>query len=431
MDSTDRTPAVTLDLTQPSYYRMSPFISITVVIVAVIGWMIGMTTIYAYDHLDYVRSHWNTEKCKPMGGLLLGGQDNLKECVKPILGQVVGTATAPLSYGALGLTNIFVDITQSMQQLRGMFDYLRVALTNITREIFGRIVNLMIPIQSMMLAMRDMLARMYAVFSTALYMGLATILTMKKVLEMILTFVIVILISLAALIILMWIFPFSWAVAASFTAIFVSISVPLVMFAAAVGKVTDLGIPKIPGKPHVCFDKYTRVMLLAENHIVPIYKLKLGDVLQDGSVVVSTLKLEKGKDVDMYYLNGVLVSGTHLVRHYTTWIPVSMHPEAIEIPVYPRKTLYCINTSSGRIRLANNEFTDWNEMLDIDFTYTKKHTPVELESGKWVPIQDIQLGDVLQNGKRVTGCVKFCSAECPEDETFDERKTKYYHLYTK
>jgi hypothetical protein len=160
---------------------------------------------------------------------------------------------------------------------------------------------------------------------------------------------------------------------------------------------------------------------VAEKGIVPIYKLRLGDILHDGSMVVSKLKLDKG-DAEMYYLNGVLVSGTHLVRHKMTWTPVSMHPQSIEIPGYPRKTIYCINTSSGRIRLANNEFTDWNEMLDLDFTYTKKHTRVELASGISVPIQDIQLGDVLQNGKRVTGLVK----------TFTHRKTKkYYHLYTK
>jgi hypothetical protein len=418
--------------TVPPYFRMSPFFSILVAIVAVIGWMIGMTTIYAYDHLDYVRSHWNTEKCKPTG-LLLGGQDNLHECVKPILGQVVGKATAPLSYGALGLTTIFVDITQALQQLRGMFDFLRVSLANITREIFGRIVNLMIPIQSMMLTLRDMFARMYAVFSTALYMGLATILTMKKVLEMILTFVIIILISLAALIIVMWIFPFSWAMAATFTAIFVSISIPLVMFAAAVGKVTDLGIPKIPSKPHVCFDKYTKFRLAPtredpDGSIVPIYKLKLGDVLQDGSVVVSKMKLDKG-DADMYSLNGVLVSGTHLVKHKMTWIPVSMHPQAVELPVYTRKTIYCLNTSSGRIRLAKNEFTDWNEMLDIDFTYTKKHSPVELANGMLVPIQEVRLGDVLQNGMQVTGCVK--TFYLKGNLVATRRKTKYYHLYTK
>jgi hypothetical protein len=421
----------------PPYYRMSPFVSIIVVIVALVGWMIGMTTLYAYDHLDYVRSHWNTEKCKPTG-LLVGGQDNLHECVKPILGEVVGKATAPLSYGALGLTTIFVDLTQALQQLRGMFDYLRVSLTNITREIFGRIVNLMIPLQTMMLTMRDIVARMYAVFATALYMGVATIMTMKKVLEMILTFVIIILISLAALIILMWIFPFSWAMAATFTAIFVSISIPLVMFAAAVGKVTDLGIPKIPSKPHVCFDKYTKFRLArkyeGEDHdeadplVVPIYKLKLGDVLQDGSVVVSKMKLEKG-DAEMYYLNGVLVSGTHLVKHKMTWIPVSMHPQAIELPVYRRKTIYCINTSSGRIHLENNEFTDWNEMLDVDFIYIKKHSKVELSNGLLVPIQDVRLGDVLQNGRRVTGCVKtyFLKGNLVRPKG----KMKYYHLYTK
>jgi len=142
-------------LQPPTYVRLSPFFSICLVIVVMVGWLIGMTTLYTYDHLDYVKAHWNTEKCKPTG-LMIGGQNNLHECIKPILGQVVGKATAPLSYGALGLTTIFLDLTKGLQMLRGMFDYLRVSMMNITRDIFGRLTNLMIPIQTMMITLRDM-----------------------------------------------------------------------------------------------------------------------------------------------------------------------------------------------------------------------------------------------------------------------------------
>jgi hypothetical protein len=378
-------------------------------------------------NLDYIRSHWNTEKCKP-AGIMIGGQENLNECIKLVLKDVVGKSTMPLTYGTLALTQIFLDLTKAVQQLRVMFDYLRVSLTNITREIFGRIVALLIPLQSMFITVKDMFSRLYAVFATSLYMGIATILTMKKVLEMILTFVIVILISLASLIIVMWIFPFSWGIAAAFTAIFVSISIPLVMFAAAVGKVTDLGIPKIPSKPHVCFDKYTK-MSLYDNTIKPIYKIKIGDMLQDGSIVVSKIKLQRDNST-MYYLNGILVTGTHLVKYQDTWIPVSFHPNSIELISYKRKTLYCVNTSSGIIRIFNNVFTDWNEMLDDDFTYIMKNTPIQLCGGDIIPIQDVKLGYVLNSGKVVTGFVKTVNLDYLNCPTIKNNE-KYYHLYTK
>lgn len=409
------------------YFRLSPFISIFVTIVGIILWIAAVSTIYAYMNLDYIRSHWNTEKCKP-SGIMIGGKENLDECVKSVLKEVVGKSTLPLTYGSLALSQIFLDLSKGVQQLRVMFDYLRVSITNITKEIFGRIVALMIPLQSMFITVKDMFARLYAVFATSLYMGLATILTMKKVLEMILTFVIVILISLAALIVIMWIFPFSWAIAATFTAIFVSISVPLVMFAAAVGKVTDLGIPKIPAKPHVCFDKYTKLVLY-DNTIKPIYKIKIGDVLQDGSIVLSKLKLRKDYSV-MYYLNGILVSGTHLVKYNNTWIPVSFHPKAIELISYKRKNLYCLNTSSGFIHIMGNLFTDWNEMLEDDFTYIVKNTPIELYGGDIIPVQNVKLGYVLSSGKVVTGFVKTINLDYSNRTNIKDYE-KYYHLYTK
>jgi hypothetical protein len=405
---------------------MSPFISILLVILLMVGWIAAVGTIYAYLQIDYVRAHWNTEKCKP-AGLFIGGRENIKECIKPVIGKVVSEATSPLAYGSLALTQVFLDLSKGVQQLRMMFDYIRVSFANITRDIFGRIVALMIPLQAMFITVKDIFARLYAVFATAIYMGLATILTMKKVLEMLLTFVIVILISLAALIIVMWIFPFSWAVAAAFTAIFVSISVPLAMFVAQVGRVTDLGIPRIPAKPHVCFDKYTKIS--CECGVTkPIYKIKVGDVLADGSMVTAKLKLARGDSV-MYLLNGVMVTGTHVVKYKHTWIPVSTHPQSVSVLNYKRDTIYCINTTSGVIKMSYDVYTDWNEMLPDDFTYNQENSPVKLKTGQLVPMQCILLGDVLANGEVVTGIVKTLYTGEPLHRL--DRKIKYYHLYTK
>jgi hypothetical protein len=387
--------------------------------------MILTSVIYAYAHLDYIREHWQEEKCKPLG-ILIGGNKNLNECIKPILGGVVNETTAPLTYSTLVLSNLFLDLSKAVQQLRMMFDYIRVSVTNIAKDIIARIANLLIPLQTMFITIKDMFARLQAVFTTALYVALATILAMKKVLEMILTFVIVILIALAALIIIMWIFPFSWGVAAAFTAIFVSISIPLVMFASVVGKVTDLGIPKIPSKPHVCFDKYTQIKCV-DKSTKPIYKIKLGDMLEDGSIVTSTIKVAIG-DAAIYYLNGVLVTGSHLVKYYTTWIPVSLHPLAIKIPKYKRKKVYCLNTTSGLLKIGGNVFTDWDEMLDSDFTYNKKNTPIEMINDEIVPIKYVDIGDVLKDGSVVTGLVKTTFME--EKGSF-KKQEKYYHIYTK
>jgi hypothetical protein len=410
------------------YFRLSPFISVVLVISIIIVWILATALIYVGINIDYIRKNWQQEKCKPIG-ILIGGKENLNECVKPVLGGVVGEATSPLTYGTLVLTRLFLDLSNAVQTLRVMFDYIRVSVTNITREILARIVNLMIPLQSMFITIRDMFARLQAVFATSIYVGLATILAMKKVLELILTFVIIILIALAALIIMMWIFPFSWAVAAAFTAIFVSISIPLVLFVSVVGKVTDLGIPKIPKKPHVCFDKHTNIKCL-DNSTKPIYKIKIGDILADGSSVISTLKLDIGESV-MYYLNGVLVTGSHLVQYHSTWIPVSFHPLAIMMPTYKRKKIYCLNTTSGKIRIGGNIFTDWDEMLDSDFTYNDKNTQIELIGGEIHPIKNIMVGDVLRNGKVVTGIAKtLFIGKINENDSYEKNK-KYYHLYTK
>jgi hypothetical protein len=160
-----------------------------------------------------------------------------------------------------------------------------------------------------------------------------------------------------------------------------------------------------------------------DNSIIPIYKIKIGDILKDGSCVVSTIKLDVGESI-MYYLNGILVTGSHLVKYQSTWIPVSFHPLAIMIPNYKRKYIYCLNTSSGIIQIGETIFTDWDEMLDSDFTYNKKNTQIKLINGENIPIKKIKIGEVLITGESVTGIVKtLCTSKM--------NNKKYYHLYTK
>jgi hypothetical protein len=387
-------------LPKPPYYYQPIVISVSYILIFVTVWIIIIGYVNALMLKDKITKDWENERCK--SGIFIGGKDNLNFCIKQILSGVISKSTFPLTYGANELTTFYGGLAQQLQSVRNMFAYIRASVSNIIRDILGRTMGVLIPIQTLFITVNDIFSRAVAVFATGMYMGIATILTMKKILETILTFVIVILISLAALIVVMWIFPFTWASAILFTTIFVSISVPLLMFVKTVSKVTDLGVPSIPKKPHVCFDKYTAISLRNGGHI-PIYKIKLGHQLIDGSIVTAKFKLSASK-CNMYYLNGVFVTGTHLVKWKSTWIPVSKHPDSITIPNYHKPYVYCINTTSKIIQIGEMIFTDWDEMLDEDFRRMFPHSTIELIDGT-KRVKDVNIGDMLQNGTTVTGIV--------------------------
>jgi hypothetical protein len=106
----------------------------------------------------------------------------------------------------------------------------------------------------------------------------------------------------------------------------------------------------------LCFDPSTPVILNTKLSI-PMKHLKPGDVLHTGETVTSVYKVD-GRDVEMYYLEGVIVSGSHKVKFQDHFVEVRKHPLAIQIQL-KFEYLSCLNTDTHRIHLHGVEFLDF------------------------------------------------------------------------
>ena len=103
------------------------------------------------------------------------------------------------------------------------------------------------------------------------------------------------------------------------------------------------------------------------------------DVLIDRSIVTSKIKV-LSKDLIMYELNGIIISGCHIVKYDNKWIAVYDHPEAIKLNYYDEPYLYCLNTTSKIIRLNTMEFADWDEVYGDNLEVLLKQTNIKNET---------------------------------------------------
>jgi hypothetical protein len=198
--------------------------------------------------------------------------------------------------------------------------------------------------------------------------------------------------------------------------------------------------------------------------------VKIGDVLSDGGVVTSAFKLTSDKE-SMYMINRVIVSGSHSIKYNNKWIKVSSHPDSQKMIDYDKPYLYCINTSTKRIVLDEMVFIDWDEIYDdvekkLRSVYEDKYTGGQEDSldfvnkyfsggfdGKTIIsmngnhtskyIEDVQVGDMLQNNVEVYGIVEIDAKKIENKDNiigvnnsqgclggkFSENKL--YHLLTK
>ena len=157
-----------------------------------------------------------------------------------------------------------------------------------------------------------------------------------------------------------------------------------------------------------------------------ISEIKVGDILLNNNEVTAVIKVET-QGSTMYYLDGVYVSDTHKIFYYGKWITIREHPDSIKLFEYNEPYLYCLNTTNKIIQIKNYLFTDWDEVYnnDIDIlkqnaiisikNYTDIHTKldggfyksteIKLQNNLYKNIQDIKIGDVLENGEKVYGLV--------------------------
>jgi hypothetical protein len=174
----------------------------------------------------------------------------------------------------------------------------------------------------------------------------------------------------------------------------------------------------------LCFDENTQIQTLVG--MKAMKDVTIGDRLAGNLSTVTSIYLMDGTDVQMYSLGDILVTGSHKVKHKGKFIRVDKHPNAKKSKK-ESKRLVCLNTTSHRISIKNYEFLDFVETDDstfIDFKnkyietiyngISSEHeygertglfagTKISLKDGLTKPIQDIRIGDVLDNNDVIKG----------------------------
>jgi hypothetical protein len=446
--------------------------SIIMFIVLLIVLFVAVSYSTIMKNIQPIKDDWPNQRCKPQvlpfAGLINKPDnastveftgDNFAYCMQNILTNITGYALEPITYMTHSIKELFSAITEVVQYIRVMLASIRNNMINIAQEVLGRIANIMAPIQQILIAFKDSMGKVQGVLTAGLYTSLGAYYALKALLGAIAQFIITILIVLSALILAMWIIPFTWPVAISMTAVFISITIPLAIIVAFMTEVlhvrTSFSIPGAPSRPRLsaCFDKNT-ALVMNDGSTKFIKNVNVGDILMDNNIITSKMALDSkdqimynisgvdvsGVDVSGVDVSGVVVSGSHRIKYDNEWIFVSEHPCAREIKTYNEPLLYCLNTSKKYIEVNDEIYMDWDELNEVDindilrvtssadevdiksanifeeqdlFNIHKTFdggfngkTEIPMNDGSLKHIEDVLVGDMLSNGIKVFGIVE-------------------------
>jgi hypothetical protein len=417
-------------------------------------------------NIQPIINDWPNQRCKPtiipIAGLITHPEgmtaseytsQNFTYCTQNILSSIGGSATQPLSFVTNMLSSFVDSIKQAIQDIRAMFDKVRTLFQEVSQEIMGRIMNIMIPLQQIIISFKDLIGKIQGSMTAALFTLLGTYYTLQSFMGAIAQFIVIILIALAVMIAMFWIFPFTWGFAIANTAIFVALAIPMAIilaFMVDVLKVNpNLSLPTLSVPSVKCFDKNT-LITMNDGTQKRIVHIDVGDILYNNNVVTSKIKVSS-KDSVMYILNNIIVSDSHIVKYNDEWIPVSKHPLAFSYDSYNEDYLYCLNTTEKMIEINGTIFTDWDEIygdslnkvvnneiipiaskncihkyLDCGFS---ENTRINIIKGKTLNINKINIDDILENGEKVYGIVEIDGSDIMKQFTYNLGENNYVEGY--
>jgi hypothetical protein len=436
------------------------FIVITIVVILLVSYF------HTMSNIQPIINDWPNQRCKPtiipFAGFITHPEgvtaseytaQNFTYCTQNILSNITGHAVQPLTYITNVLQKLAETIQNSIQSIRAMFDKIRTSMQDVSEEIMGRLMNVMTPLMQIIISFKDLTGKIQGTMTAGLFTLLGSYFTLKSLMGAIAQFIISILIALSVMIAIFWIMPFTWGAAIANTSIFVAIAIPMAIILNFMNDVLHVNggykIPKIK-----CFDKDT-LITMNDGTQKKIIDIETGDILSNNNIVTAKIKVST-EGSDIYKLDNILVSDSHIVKYNNNWIPVSNHPNAIKVNSYNEPFLYCLNTTNKIIKINNEIFTDWDEIyedslervlnntlipiktckdihkyLDIGFI---ESTKIKLADGHYKEINKIAIDDVLENGEIVYGVVEIDSSDIAENVLYNLGKNtsnqKLYHLLT-
>jgi hypothetical protein len=299
---------------------------------------------------------------KPDDDLRSSGEfaaSNFQFCTKDIIQSVMKLAMAPLSSVfaiQAEVTKVFTNVLESIKDIiTTMFNEFLAFL----QPVFMRFNAITYQIGIVMQKIRAAFDRANTALLSAVFSGIAIVKGIQNTIKFVIKIVLIICAIMLAIIIILFfiLFPFIPV-----------IITPVLVLIISVGVILGVEAEAESDKAGFCFTGDTPVAL-ANGSTKPISELILGEHLANGATVESILQME-GLHTPLYTLEGIRVSGTHLVQHGSTWHSVAEDTRANPI-VERSERLYCLNTSNQIIPVLTQQgttvlFRDWEEIDSRD-----------------------------------------------------------------
>jgi hypothetical protein len=201
-----------------SKYGIDLIIAMTIIYI----FFVASMYFYVINHIPQIREKWATEKCNPLylpfASIIMKNSDksnselidnNFQACISNILSSIASEALKPIYYVTNVANKTLGNAANAQQSSRSVFNRIRTDIKETSENIYGRALNVMLPVVNQTVIMKNIVGQVQGLFTTALYVTMGTYITMYSAIMTIINIIITVsLVALTASIIAAFFIPF-------------------------------------------------------------------------------------------------------------------------------------------------------------------------------------------------------------------------------
>ena len=279
-----------------------------------LAFVLYIAGVFYYGQIAQIKANWPLYRCNPMYMYLADDiESNFVFCIQNMQTGFMGYLLQPLTYITSSVSTMLGGFSGQINMVRGMFDKIRTFMTSTIQSVFGVFLNLVIEFQKITISINDLIGKIIGTMVSLMYILSGSITTMNS----------------------------TW-------------NGPPGQMIRALGK---------------CFYPETSVKL--KNGTIKAMKdIDLGDILENGSIVESVMKIDnKQNPIPLYVIKNaginkedIYVTGSHLVLNNDTkqFIKTEDYFKA-ELSDKKIDWFSCLITSDHKIQIGDETFWDWED----------------------------------------------------------------------
>lgn len=162
------------------------FFLITIILIVLCSYCFVMINIAP------IKDDWQNQRCKPYiipfagiinkpDGTSIGDftSQNFSYCTQNIMSNISGVFLQPITFVTNLVSGILDDLKKSINSIRAMFDKIRTFFQTVVEEIMGRIMNVSISLQKIIISTKDVIGKIQGAMTAGLFTTLGAFYTLQ------------------------------------------------------------------------------------------------------------------------------------------------------------------------------------------------------------------------------------------------------------